>query len=774
MARSSQGFSGNRHTFVGPDELSAASRLLTPFSQAPTGEVLQSIHWSAPIVSQFLSEKVLSVFRNHPLWKVAQPILLGSWGRGELTPKSDLDLLFCGDPEKVFALVTDLQNQGFRIRYRIPENSNDWSQGVLSADILALWRAQAETPEAQEQLKLQQELLFRNRKIKAQILKDLLRERKERARRFDSIQSFLEPQIKYGPGGLRDLFQGEVILDLFPEKFIDHTGHENEIFEYYRQYFLTLRQKLHFNGYSDVLVATEQFELAKWFGYSENSEFMRQIQRGLARVHFYSEWVLARAQCSPKKLKMLETKKLQKPLDLFALLKKDPSILAQYQVRAAIDRFDYSKKTQGLILEKMFSKEASDFTLQAVFNSRLIDKICPRILHLVGLVQHDQYHRFTADAHLLQACREVKRLQKSAQILGPLKKWQKQLSAKDWKILSWVALYHDLAKGLKGDHSEIGEKWVFEDLKAYGMPKEFAQEVAWLVRHHLELSIAAFRKNPQSPATWQALQDLGLNEQRLLRLALWTAIDIRATNPEAWTDWKAKLLDGLVAKLLAGGTQNFLKLKQKLPKGIASEVIDALAPELFENFSSEKLSLDLQNGLQGESSWVLIRDSQRKLWVRYHQKQDRPGLLSELVERIYSAGASVQHALVHTLPSVGVYDWFQVHTTKDPQALLKLLQKLQSSELRAPQVQFMSIDLISQTDSVWVVSFRGADQKGLLLAASLKLKELGAEIKSARVHTWGRQIEDLFEINPQTPQFLEALRKDLVTSEDIFGNREET
>ncbi len=749
---------------MNPQELERAHSQLQAPGPAPSGRTNENLNWSHVKVSQELSRLILEKFRAHPLWLASMPVLLGSWGRGELTPKSDLDLLFAGPAETVFSLVTDLQNQGYRIRYRIPEDPGNWSIGVESADCLSLWQAAAETPEAEAQLAAQQKKIFSDRKVLRKILKDLLKERKQRALRFDSIESFLEPNLKYGAGGLRDLFQGRVLLALFPEKF-ETLGPEMDMMEYYTHFFLTVRQKLHFSGYSDVLAASEQFEIAKWFGYESHSEFMRQIQRGLARSHFYSEWILHKILSSNQKLEALQKKKFKKPQDLLGLLLKDSSILAQYRVRSSMDAFEFPIKARGEMLKKVLSSRTPDATLQAVFRSRLIDKICPRIRHLIGLVQHDQYHRFTADAHLLQACREVHKIEKKASHLGPMKSLHKRLSPSDWKILSWAALYHDLAKGLPGDHSELGEQWAKEDLKAFGFSSGFREEVAWLVRNHLELSTAAFRKNPHSPETWQALQDLGLDEKRLLRLALWTVLDIRATNPEAWNDWKAKLLLDLVEKILAGGTQNFLKLKKKLPAKLSAQVVDALDPQLFESFRAEVLEKDLKSVAHGEGSWVILKDSRRKLWIRFHERHDRPGLLSECLEKIYASGASIQHALVHTLPEVGVYDWFQVQTGKEPAQLLKLLNQLKASSVSAPKVQFMSIDFVSQSESEWVLSFRGLDQKGLLLGAALRLKELGAQIRSARVHTWGRQIEDLFHVEPlkkPSAEFLNELRDSLM------------
>ena len=605
-------------------------------------------------VSEFLSHQILQIFRKHPLWLKAQPILLGSWGRGELAPKSDLDLLFLGPEDLVFQLTTDLQNQGYRIRYRVPKNSSDWTVGVESTDFLALWQAKAESLEAAETLKQQQQQIFSKGPVKHKILKDLRQEREKRAARFDSIQSFLEPQLKFGAGGLRDLFQGQVILDLFQDKFFG-ISHEYATLQKDKIFLMTLRHKLHLKGDSDVLIAQEQVELAEWMKLTP-ADLMRQVQQTLRRVHFFSEWILESAR--QKKILIAKTNlRLKKPEQLFSSLQKDPSILTQYQVRKVLESPQFkgiTRKTRGLLLRKLFSKSISDASLQAVFHSRLIEFLCPRMTHLIGYVQHDQYHRFTADAHLLQSCREVLKARQttsnsksSKRASGPMQKWQSQLTEADWTILAWTAFYHDLAKGLKGDHSQIGEQWVKEDLKSFNLSKTLIQEVQWLVRHHLELSIAAFRKNPQSPETWQELQDLGLNPKRLLRLGMLTVFDIKATNPEAWNDWKAKLLSDLMEKVSSGGTQNFLKLKKQLPKGVSPDWIDQLDPLLFESFSVRSLKEDLKKSLSQSSGWNALRDQQKKLWLRFYQAEDRPGLLSEVVEKIYSSGASIQQWFCH-------------------------------------------------------------------------------------------------------------------------------
>lgn len=760
MAEKIQGYISGRHTYLKPEVLKEIEASLLPPETAPTGEVRESSGFSAFQVSKNLSDHLLLQWQKDPLWFQCQPILLGSFGRGELCPKSDLDLLFLGDEAKVLQWVAKMEAQGIRIRYRVPQNRESWDQGVEVADWLALWRAQGLSLDSQKSLLIQQQKIFSKVKYQRIILQVLVKERAERVARFDSISNFLEPNLKYGSGGLRDLFQGLVILDLLKAQFPD-IQREKKILEYYLGFFLTLRQKLHFSGFSDTLVSSEQSELAKWFGYKDLHEFMRQIQRGISRVAFYSDWILETARASSKKLEHIENRKLTTAKSLVLALKKDPSVLSQHQVRQNLDslfgsseqKSKVSFKMKGQFLGQILAVTAEDKWIQAVFRSRLIDKLCPRIVRLVGYVQHDQYHRFTADAHILQACREAKRLYKNPRSLGPLQKVAQDISASDWKIISWACMYHDLAKGISGsDHSEQGEKWVREDLKKYGLTAQVIKEVEWLVRNHLQLSIAAFRKNPKSSTTWQELQNLGLSEPRLLRLAIFTAIDIRATNPEAWNDWKAKLLGELVETLRSGKTQNFLSVqnilrKTRSPKNVADEVLALLDGQIFEVLSAKALAKDFQASLEEDSGWQVFRDTKKKIWVRYHQKSDRPGLLSDLLDILYSSGCTIQHALIHTLPQIGVYDWFQVQTSREIENLKSLLPKMKPSQ-KNPAVSFLKVELVSQSSTEWVIGLKGVDQKGLLLKAAMQLKEFGCDICSARVHTWGRQIEDLFHIKP--------------------------
>jgi len=190
----------------------------------------------AQAFSQAMSDFLLAELKQFEGWEESCPIALGSWARNEICPNSDIDLLFCGPEDVVFKLVSQLQENNFLIRYRVPENKEDWTQGVAGFDILALLNAQALTDEGQQVLKEQQDaILNSNSQVLRQIFKEMINERKERAQRYDSVSNYLEPNIKYGPGALRDLYQALMITRLFAAKFTEH----NEVIKYLTKDALT-------------------------------------------------------------------------------------------------------------------------------------------------------------------------------------------------------------------------------------------------------------------------------------------------------------------------------------------------------------------------------------------------------------------------------------------------------------------------------------------------------------------------------------------------------
>jgi [protein-PII] uridylyltransferase len=722
-----------------------------------------------PECSQWLSERLLERLASLPKWKESKAIRLGSWARGELTPKSDVDLLLLGDEADVREFVATAQKSGIKIRSRLPENPADWTVGVEPFDVLALLHAKAFDDSVAEQLKAQQKKILARKSAIKKIVGAVRKERLIRQRRHDSVSNYLEPNLKFGAGGLRDLEQALVVHELFAEKFSEHDTEAMQKIVEAKNFLLMLRQMVHWLGGSDILAAGFQPEIARLLGYSHLSELMKEVQIRLERGSFYADWVVEHAMTKEK-----PPKKDISPLGVIALFTKSPSIINQYFVRRRT-RTAWSGKSdrdRGAFLKKLFSKHRSDVFWIAIAKSLFLEECLPDLKKVKGITQHDHYHRYTVETHLYQTIRETDRFYHRPQQLFSLKVAEKDLSESDWVILRWTALFHDLGKGRNEDHSTVGAELVRTRLKKMGIPAAFSEEVEWLVTNHLLLTTAAFRQNANQPSTWKRLFERGVSGARLTRLIIFSAIDIRATNPEAWTSWKARLLSELFLKLKSptaiSHQRFFAELAAKKTK-LPTEVLNELDTFLIEALPRQVLVSDLKNMADASTDLPLFikRKNASQLWVRFHRRQDRPGLFLEFVQKLFWSSARIDAASVTTLKPFGVYDWFLVRTSRTPKELTLRLSKSQElvKPLEVPKVAFQSVEMVSDDQKQWVLSFRGRDQKGLLLAAANALYDLGLAIHWARVHTWGSQIDDVFcvEAKGDLQNHLALLREKFVT-----------
>lgn len=691
--------------------------------------------------SKWLGVNVESQLRKLPHWLKAGPIAIGSWGRGELAPASDLDVVFCGDDTAVSAVLEELKDTPIDLKYRFAKNKEDWAEGSNIFEVNALFSGMPFTREAATALAEQKQKILNKRKsFRRALLREFEKERGKRNHRYDSIANYLEPQIKFGPGGLRDIQQALMIADWFSE-FLEPLEATLESLRQIKGFLLTIRQKLHLLGYSDVLVAQSQRDLAQWFGYPSAAEFMKELQKILFEVSFDCDLIFE--ICT--RGKVFAPPEFHAPAALLKALKTEPSLTTQFSAKQF-------KKKKDLLYVKEFKNimamGSSDATIAALFRSRTLSKILPEFKKVEGVVQHDQYHRYTVDAHILQAVKKVREFHNKPASLGKLKNLTKNFKDFDWQVLLWTALYHDMGKGREKDHSLEGKNIVDKDFEKLGLAKNLQTEVAWMVEQHLLLSNAAFRQDPHSPEVWRLLVDRFAHGERLRRLAIFTAADIQATNPDAWTSWKEKLLYGLVEAMETPQSSRFLELKTLFVKHKISEAfLNTLDSGLLNSLPSSVLVKDLKSLRTAKEAHVEIIKSVGGFWVRFYDPQDREGLFLEYVTRLWQAGMVIDHAYVHTIEGFGVYDWFQVRTAMKLTALAQMLRK-PVQKTKIPMVKFLDVALVSEARAEWVFSFRGLDKKGVLLAAAETLHASGMQIRWAKIHTWGRQIEDIFAIAP--------------------------
>lgn len=750
-------------TFLNSEDFADAQALLLAPMVPPSSDFWEGQSFPAHDFSSWLSLNIEARLRGLPSWKEAHPIAIGSWGRGELCPLSDLDVVFCGTAGSVQKVISEAEAIGIDLKYRFPKNPKNWSEDSPLFESNALFWARPFTKEAAEALQEQKTAIYKERNsFRKKLLKELTIERKKRNLRHDSIANYLEPQLKFGPGGIRDIDQAMMIRFWFPEKL----GAEQQVFASLQQlkaFLTTVRQKLHLSGFQDTLVASSQREISLWFGFKTQGDFMRELQNVLARVSFYCDLVFDMATCSEGAIqKVPEVKTVEQALKV---LTKDPTLLFQAKLMRFEDRgaFAYTPS-----LKSFMTIDMSEESLLAFFRSQMVMKVLPEFLKIKGVVQHDQYHRFAVDAHIFQAVRRVLRIYQSPKLVGRLGVWLKNWKKSDWEILLWSALYHDLGKARQKDHSLEGKELVEQDLPRLGFAKTFVDEVAWMVENHLVLSTAAFRKDPHSPQVWQDLFEKGVQGERLRRLALFTAVDIYATNPEAWSEWKEKLIFQLVQSMEAPqGAQYFAVQEIFQKKKIDPSLLQVIDPGLLSSVKTEDLVNDIKLILKKQtgSSVACFTSKKHGTWIRFYHPQDEAGIFLQFVKRLWQSGVTIHHAYIHTDERLGVYDWFEVKTEKNLSLLRRTLEQDVSIADSKNRATLAEVSLISEATKEWVFSFRGADKKGILITAAQALHDLGLEIRWAKIHTWGRQVDDVFGVLPaqgrSADEWTEELKKRL-------------
>lgn len=692
-------------------------------------------------------------------------LVLGSLARNEFCPKSDLDIAFIGTDPEIKPIVRDLQTSGLKVRSRNLDLKSIQEWPFLEQ--LSLLEAEALSEKAQEFL----ETWKQNFKPSlSSVLKAMEKDRLNRQKIY-SLENVLEPHLKTGVGGLREVAHFYQVLRLCPGLPVDERV--LQLMQFCRWFFLTLRFKQHLLGGQDFMQADLQIELARWMGFSDFRALMREVQLSLSRCFFYSEWIQNLAGLSKVKREKYLALNIKTPEQIKNLLKKDSSVLAQFAVRNSMDQIvtDQWIKAHPKQIEAwthaVISARSTEDQLRSFFRSRVADRIDPRLRKLVGYNQHDQYHAYTADAHILNLLLEFKRHVKKPKLAGLLKPLFQKLSPKDLSILAWTCYYHDLGKGSEGDHELVGLQFVRDDHKRFKRKSEWSTEVEWLVEHHLEFSKAAFRGDPSSETTHKHLQDLGLTKSRSLRLLLFTYLDIRATHPAAWTPWKEKLLWKLWLSLQDQKKSLVLSEQAKLKSKYGVE----LSTSFLEDFPMALVGKDLRF-LSENESFKFYKASgfkgKKYIWVRYFNPVDEKGVLLKALRVLFQLGCSVQQAFVNST-SLGVYDWFLVESSSSVEALEKrgkLIQLTPTKNEPSEVLSWSHVDWLAQSDQSWTLLLKGKDSRGLLMKTLQVLVQEGAEILSARAQTWGNQVEDIFEFKPirgQEPsQWLNTIKPQLI------------
>ena len=534
-------------------------------------------------------------------------VAIGGYGRGELNPFSDLDLMFLysGKDSK---RVEEVAN---RLLYFLWDLRLDVGYSVRTLpDCLEMAGndATVKTALLDARLLTGNEPLFRDLKklMVTQVLAkrsdafiaEKLQEQRSRREKYGSSVYILEPNIKEGEGCLRDLHSAMWVakikykVDEPRELVIKGVLSEEELNVYFASlnYLWRIRNELHYlaGRKNDQLTFDAQISLARFFGYEDRGatlaveQFMQDFYLHANRVEHFSSVLIAKCSLREEGARKILGYFTRRPVgEGFYVMKgelvvPDESIIEKDPIRL-IRIFEYAQKqgvgislaTKGLIRDNLDlvndkfrrAKEANASfftilqsekgvaqTLQLMHHLGFLNRFLPEFERIYCKVQHDVYHIYTVDTHTLFAVDEIAKLWRGEHrdTLPLLTQLALEVD-KRWLLLLAVLL-HDVGKGSGGGHAEIGAELSRTVSRRMGLTKEDSGRLEFLVRYHLLMAHIAQRRDLHDEQMIIQFARQMEKSENLKMLYLLTYADIKAVGPEVWTGWKALLLQELYEK----------------------------------------------------------------------------------------------------------------------------------------------------------------------------------------------------------------------------------
>ncbi|MEJ2033239.1 MAG: [protein-PII] uridylyltransferase [Deltaproteobacteria bacterium] len=759
-------------------------------------------------------------------------VALGGYGRGELYPFSDIDLMVLHAPEVQEnldavseAVFYPLWDAGLDVGHAVRTPGACLSDAEQDFFLqVALIDARLVTGSIPLFRQLQD--AFRVQFVEGRrqhFFEEMNRLRTERHSRYGLHSYLLEPHIKESRGGFRDiqamLWTAQVVFGLDGLTGLEEAGlltsREREEIEEAWEGLIRIRNQLHYlsGRKNDQLFFEHQEEMAKVFGYRSSGDFldvehfMREVYRYLQTIavatdlffEHTGEVLAAGPEETGKKLEPgLALRRGHIHLAHPDLLPGKPQLLMRVFLQAArtgrpvhhrtrkainshlhllTDRLRRSRRLAKNFLEILTCCTDPLPVLTAMLETGLLTAYLPEFRQVESLAQHDVYHVFTVDRHLLQTVAELEQLREeeplAAEVAAP-------------QILALAALLHDIGKGQGSEHAEKGAALARIIGQRLGLTEAEIDTLVFLIRYHLFLMKTALRRDLEDESFLiRCAREIG-DADRLHMLYLLTIADARATGPAAWNDWKAALLLELYLKLAhlledsdlkhpdAGqGVEWMREQVRRLLHG-DDDRLKELPEDYFLSFSPATVvrHLELRAGL-GRRQALIVPTDCGEYWSLLVMARNRTGLLARICGTLALHNLEVVAAQIFTWPDDTAVDVIHVHPSldngyrdQDWNKLEKDLNLVLSNRLalahrlvhkrRLPLLNSRRRHLRSAqpqvvidnaaVDHYTVVEVHAENRSGLLYDISNTLAELAIDIHRAKIATQAEQSIDAFYV----------------------------
>ncbi len=800
-------------------------------------------------------------------------IAVGGYGRGELLPHSDIDLLVLHDRdaldrhksalESLFAFLWDI---GLEVGSSV--RTVDECVALAAGDITVITNLIEARPLSGDRKlfdALEKKLTPDHLWPVDAFFRAKVEEQEKRHAKYDGTGYKLEPNVKEGPGGLRDIhtiawvakrhFGAQTLGELRDRGFLTKTECD-ELFAG-QDFLWRVRFALHMvtGRHEDRLLFDHQIKLAELFGYVDQDhnraveQFMQLYYRTIKALsclndmllQLFDEAILHRdADTEPKALNARfqvrgdyiearddEVFQRYPPalIEIFSLMQKHTKIEG---IRASTlrlirrdrylidDEFRDDVRARALFIDLFREGNGLTHALRRMNRYGVLGRYLPVFSRVIGHMQYDLFHTLTVDEHSLYIVRNLRRMAMTRfrDELPFCSELMERIPRPE--ALYIAGLFHDLAKGRGGDHSELGADDAQKFCLDHGMSHADTDLVVWLVKYHLIMSLTAQRQDISSPEVVTEFARRVGERGRLDYLYLLTIADIRATNPALWNSWRASLLRDLyngTARALERGLDNPVSETERVAeqkraalallssRGVDISRADTIwmrfEPEYFLRHSPEELAWHLPAiAATGEQDLplVLIESLDEPSTTVFVYMRDRDHLFGIATGMLARLGLNILDARINTSADGYVLDSFVVmegdgspvlgghRTAEIREGLRKVLADSSIAAIDVNRRRSQKLKHFNTPTSVHfsqdtkrgrtVLELVTADQPGLLSLVGRVFQRRGILLDAAKIATIGERAEDVFYITDRKHQpiadedLLDDLREVLVRTFD--------
>ena len=798
------------------------------------------------VVDEFIKRALLRY--GYPELEGVSIVALGGYGREELSPYSDIDLLFLHRKgskglaeevvERLLYLLWDTKMDVGNCTRSLEEcrelsmDRNDVT--ILSSLLDSRFICGDRTLYDELENEIYGEVLP---KISHDFIRRKIEERDARGERYGKTLYILEPNVKEGRGGLREFqtamwiaqanYKAKSFEEVLQRGFVSEK--EYRVMRKCINFLLLVRAQLHYQAKKreDNLSFELQTQVAKSFGYREGK--LRAVEKFMRIYYLRAAVVVQRSRRLTEKCTRVYARRrlTRKAVHLdhgFTIQGKYLSVTSrnvfsedfcnflrafEYADRYSVEFSEYLELLMGeqvtLIDEKVrndpefnriflrllrFGKDVSKMLLK-MNEIRLLGRFIPEFAKIVCMVQFDSYHVYTVDIHSIFMIREIERLinYEYEKKFPFLTKVSETLVKRH--VLFLACLFHDMGKGQGGSHAQKGAAMIPKIAERMGLGASDAEQLEFLVRHHLAMVHFSQRRDLDDPVVLKRLAKSIPNEETLSLLYLLTFADIRSVGPDVWKDWSGMLLQELYVKALRQMSAGTYRRKTdeewmqkmtsdivadadgEIPERKVTKILKKMPVSYFSQFSRQNIlrHVKLLNSIEGKFATEVIR------YEEYDEftvcAPDNKGIFSMFCGVLSANGLNILGARIVTTLDKKAFDVFYVERTnhlteeeygevwkKVEKNLGRVLDRdIEVDELverrkrnyssygrKVPEYPPEIVFDNESSDKATVIEVYAHDREGLLYSITKTIAEMNLSIDYAKISTRADQVADTFYV----------------------------